>query len=76
MAKYHYVHYLWKSVRGDPEHFDIFGYFLKMNKFGANNQQGIHSSYRSTKSGINKRKLSHLFFLIYQNYLVALIMQL
>ena len=46
----------------------------KWNKFGANNEQGIHSSYRSIKSGINKRKLSHLIFLSYtKTYLVALI---
>ena len=23
VANYRYVHYLWKSVRGDSEHFDI-----------------------------------------------------
>ena len=34
----------------------------KWNIFGANNEQGIHSSYRSIRSGINKRKLSHLIF--------------
>ena len=33
MANYHYVHNLWQSVRGDSEHLQYLGYFLKMEAF-------------------------------------------
>ena len=72
MAKYRYVHYLLKSVRGDFEHFDIWVMSWKWKQFGVNNEQGIYSSYRPIKSCIEEEKKLLIFRHIYQNYLVAL----
>ena len=50
------VHYLWKSVQGDSEHFDIWVISWKWKQLGVNNEQGIYSSYRSIKSCIDTKK--------------------
>ena len=55
---------LWKSVRGDSEHFDIWVISWKWKQFGVNNEQGIYSSYKSIKSCIDKKK----YLLIFRHY--------
>ena len=60
MAKYRYVHYLWKSVGGGgggTSNSLIFVLFLENeSNLEVNNEQGIYSSYRSIKSCIDKKK--------------------
>ena len=57
VAKYRYVHYLWKNI------FDIWVISWKLKQFGVSNEQGIYSSYRSIKiMHWQKNKKSLLIF--------------
>ena len=73
ITKYPYVYYLWQSVRGDSEHFDIFVISWQFEHFWANNWQGIiNNSHKTIKLWFNEEKLFHLIFTTYQNYPLAL----
>ena len=71
VAKYHYVHNLWQSVRGDSKHFDVLDISWKWKHFWANCKQGINSSYNSIKFCINKKYILIFIFAMNQNYPLA-----
>ena len=71
IANYHYVHYLWQSVRGDSEHFSVWVISLKyfISERTVNRALIVHTT-------LSNSALKIIFiFAMYQNYPLALIQE-
>ena len=61
-ARHLFIHCLWKSDWGEPDHLRIWVISWKWKKFVANNGQDSHSSWRLIKSHKLPWKPYHLLF--------------